>query len=84
MVIKEIRAQRRKKIGERDGRAIYSDERDETIVDHAYDTIKYHLISRPGVVLVPQNTDPNVIDLKDLMAWSAQTQRQRVRAGGGY
>jgi hypothetical protein len=83
-VIKEIRGQRRVKIGEREGRAIYSDARDESIPDHAYDTVKYHVISRPSPMRVAERKDPNVINLKELMQWSASNLRKRAGRSGGY
>jgi len=42
-VIRETRAQRRIKIGTQDGRDVFSDDRDESIVDHAYDTLRYRV-----------------------------------------
>lgn len=39
--ISELGAQRRKLIGYEDGKAVYSDEREETIKDHAYDCVRY-------------------------------------------
>jgi hypothetical protein len=85
-VIKEIRGQRRVKIGERDGRALYSDERDITVTDHAYDTIKYHVISRPSPTRIPVKPDPNSINIQELMGWTAGRMRRRAaaRSTGGY
>jgi hypothetical protein len=77
-VIKEIRGQRRVKIGERDGRSVYSQERDPNIVDHAYDTIKYHVISRPAPSRLLKKSDPNVINILDLMNWTARNMRRRA------
>jgi hypothetical protein len=45
--ITELRAQKRIKIGESNGRAVYSDERDPTVVDHAFDAARYALVSFP-------------------------------------
>lgn len=83
-VIKELRGQRRVKIGEREGRAVYSEERDDTIVDHAYDTLKYHVISRPSPTRIIVKSDPNEINIRELMDWTARRMRQRASHGGGY
>ena len=48
-VILELRSQKRLKIEESGGRDVYSDERDDSVPDHAYDALKYHVISRPSV-----------------------------------
>ena len=47
--LKQIRAQRRVKIGTDLGKPIFSDERDDTITDHAYDPTRYFIASRPAV-----------------------------------
>jgi hypothetical protein len=46
--IKQIRAQRRVKIGTDLGKPVFSDERDPDITDHAYDPIRYFVASRPA------------------------------------
>lgn len=48
-VILELKSQKRLKIEESGGRDVYSDERDDSVPDHAYDALKYHVISRPSV-----------------------------------
>ena len=48
-VILELKSQRRVKLEEAGGRDIYSDERDDSVADHAYDALKYFVISRPPV-----------------------------------
>ena len=40
-VINETQSQRRKKIGDENGRTIYSDDREPSIADHAYDAERY-------------------------------------------
>lgn len=52
-VIRETRAQKRKCLGTVGGKKIFSDERDETIVDHAYDCLRYCLASRPPIAREP-------------------------------
>jgi len=39
--IKQLGAQRKKLIGTVDGKSIYSDDRDDKIIDHAYDCVRY-------------------------------------------
>jgi hypothetical protein len=51
-VIRETRSQRRVKIGTDLGRPMFSDDRDETIADHAYDALRYLVSSRPPVATV--------------------------------
>lgn len=55
-VLRETRAQRRLKMGTDLGKPIFSDERDATIVDHAYDPLRYFIASRPGVPSAEQRT----------------------------
>lgn len=47
--IRELKNQRKEKIGSENGKDIYSDERDEKIPDHAYDCVRYFAASRPPV-----------------------------------
>lgn len=47
--LRETRAQRRVKVGTDLGKPVFSDERDPTIVDHAYDPVRYMVASRPRV-----------------------------------
>ena len=46
--INQLKSQRREKIGDYNGKIIYSDEREKSIVDHAYDCIRY-MISMHGI-----------------------------------
>jgi hypothetical protein len=48
-LLKEMRSQRREKIGSEAGKPIFSDERDDNISDHAYDCARYFIASRPAV-----------------------------------
>ncbi len=47
--VRELRAQRRVKVGTDLGKPIFSDERDPTIPDHAYDCVRYELASRSPI-----------------------------------
>ena len=51
--ILELKSQKRVKVEEAGGRDVYSDDRDDTVPDHAYDALKYFVISRPSVVREP-------------------------------
>jgi PBSX family phage terminase large subunit len=48
--ILELKSQKRIKVEEAGGRDVYSDDRDDTVPDHAYDALKYFIISRPSVM----------------------------------
>ena len=48
-LVREIKSQRRLKIASQMGKAVFSDERDETIPDHAVDCCRYFIASRPPV-----------------------------------
>lgn len=52
--IRQIRSQRRVKIGVEMGRPIFSDERDDTVTDHAYDPVRYGMASRAPIARAPQ------------------------------
>lgn len=59
--LRQTRSARRKKIGTDNGRPIFSDEREESVPDHAYDPLRYFIASRPapptvGVKRYGQNT----------------------------
>ena len=45
--IRETRSQRRIKVGTQDGKDIFSDDRDPSIVDHAYDCVRYWVADMP-------------------------------------
>lgn len=44
--IKELQSQRKKLIGYFDGKAMYSDDREDSVVDHAYDCVRYFVAMR--------------------------------------
>jgi hypothetical protein len=46
-ILRELRSQRREKIGTDMGRPIFSDEREKSISDHSYDSFRYLVASRP-------------------------------------
>lgn len=48
--ILELKSQKRLKIEEAGGRDVYSDDRDDSVPDHAYDALKYFVISRPTLM----------------------------------
>lgn len=43
VVVQETKAQRRVKLGEINGKSIYSDEREKGVSDHAYDFLRYYV-----------------------------------------
>lgn len=45
--VRELRSQRRVKVGSDLGRPIFSDERDPSVPDHGYDCVRYGVASRP-------------------------------------
>lgn len=47
--LRQLRAQRRIQVGTDLGKPVFSDERDDKIPDHGYDTIRYFVASRPPV-----------------------------------
>ena len=47
--IRELQSQKREKIGSDLGKPRFSDDRDEKVPDHSYDTIRYFIASRPPV-----------------------------------
>jgi len=58
--ITELRTQRRQKLGELNGRPIYSDEREKGVTDHAYDPLRYliafHAVGPKEVKKKPSET----------------------------
>ncbi len=64
--IKETRSQRRLQIGSDLGRPIFSDDRNEDIVDHAYDCVRYTIAGRPPVPL-PKLAAPNPMSLNEVV-----------------
>lgn len=54
--IKQIQSQRKKLIGYIDGKAIYSDEREDSITDHAYDPIRYFIAMHGSGLSLPRPT----------------------------
>jgi hypothetical protein len=76
-VILELKSQKRLKIEEAGGRDVFSDDRDETVPDHAYDALKYFVISRPAVMREPARAP-------GLMTWQGYSnymRRQNQRKG---
>jgi hypothetical protein len=52
----QLRSQRRKKIGTELGRPVFSDDRDDSIPDHAYDCVRYRIASRPPLAPIATRT----------------------------
>lgn len=47
-IVKDVRSQRRERIGMSLGKPIFSDERDGNVRDHGYDVVRYAVASRPS------------------------------------
>ena len=75
--ILELKSQRRIKLEEAGGRDIYSDDRDDSVPDHAYDALKYFVISRPPVAR-EASVKPGLLTWK---GYSNYMKRQRSRGG---
>lgn len=46
-LLRQLQAQKKKQIAVVNGKPIFSDERDDSIPDHAYDTLRYYVGTRP-------------------------------------
>jgi hypothetical protein len=67
-VIKEIQSQRRKLIGYIEGKAYYSDEREDGVPDHAYDCIRYMVAMHGSSLTEPRRpVKPNTFNWYRLM-----------------
>jgi Phage terminase large subunit len=79
-VIIETRAQRYTKIGENsDGVQLFSEVRDELIVDHAYDALKYGVASRPALGLAPTRPEAGPGDIYIDRYYAAEEKIRRGR-----
>lgn len=56
--ITQLQSQRRKLLGYFDGKAIYSDEREDSVTDHAYDPIRYYVAMHGGSRSEPKRKAP--------------------------
>lgn len=70
--ILELKSQKRVKVEEAGGRDVYSDDRDDTVPDHAYDALKYFVISRPSVMREPAKSP-------GLLTWQGYSNMMRRR-----
>lgn len=77
--ILELKSQKRIKVEEAGGRDVYSDDRDDTVPDHAYDALKYFIISRPSVVRDTSNANPGLMTWK---GYSNMMKRNNERRRG--
>ena len=69
--INELQAQRRKLIGYVDGKAVYSDERENRVLDHAYDPIRY-FVAMHGSPLSERTKPPN----RNTLRWYRALQKK--------
>lgn len=77
--ITQTRAQRRVKVGTEMGRPLFSDERDETIVDHAYDPVRYFIASRAPLFADQVPTLVRGTFAYEQQRAKLQAQRQKIR-----
>ncbi len=80
-ILKDIRAQRRAVVQITGDVKVFSDERDDTVRDHGYDTVKYDLIMRPRVADTPAPPPgpPGQIPVADYMKAGVEERRRRGR-----
>ena len=83
-LIFETRAQKRKALSE-GANTIWSDERDDRVVDHLYDTLRYFMATRPPVAHEP-SIKPGIFTWKGYADYSVATRKKRSQtaAGGAY
>lgn len=73
-VIRQTRSQKRVKVGTKDGQDVFSDERDETIEDHAYDPLRYYVADCPGLA----GEEARKVSPKSWMAAQEQLRRMEM------
>ena len=74
--INETGAQRRKLLGYEEGKAIYSDDREESIKDHAYDCIRYFVAMHGTTRVEKKQAIP-----RNSMAWYRMKMKQGKKLG---
>lgn len=57
-VILETTSQRRELVGTYNGKSLYSDDRDESVTDHAYDTLRYYVAQHNKGFIEKQKAPP--------------------------
>lgn len=90
--IRELRSQRRDKVGSDNGRDLYSDDRDTSIPDHSYDCLRYFIASRPPLSqITPKKRLTGTMlearmmlkrQLRNDPRWQQHIRDQRVRMRG--
>jgi hypothetical protein len=71
----QIGLQRKKKIGDDNGKAIYSDERESTVVDHAYDPVRYFVAAHGKASPLKRAAPPKLSFQRYLLA-----EKKRINA----
>jgi phage terminase large subunit len=74
-LLKEIRAQKREKVAE----GVYSDKRDDSVVDHSYDAFRYMVAARPSVARQPRQDKYNVNTFMGYSNFSKREKERRLR-----
>ena len=78
--IQELQSQRRKQLAYIDGKAIFCDDREESVADHAYDCIRY-FVSQHGKDQISSSKPPPRFSFK-YYKHLAERQRQLVALAG--
>jgi len=78
-IIRQIRSQRRMKLGTDNGRPIFSDERDDKNPRHAYDPLRYFIASQPPI----PNGVPQKYSARSFMGMRAMAIAARKRGRSG-
>jgi len=71
-ILKQLRSQKREKVAE----GVYSDKRDDSVEDHAYDAFRYKVAARPSAARAPRQ---NKYDTNTFMGYSNWSKRERDR-----
>lgn len=73
--ITQLQSQRRKVLGYVDGKAIYCDDRDDKVTDHAYDPTRYFVAMHGSSLSIPKREPP-----RNSIKWfKMMTQRAKAR-----
>lgn len=79
-IIRQTGAQRKKLLGTIDGKNIYAEDRDDKIVDHAYDTVRYYVAMHGAQPSTQQKKPPRNSFAYYQAVLKAQLYRERVGA----
>lgn len=77
-VVRELKSQKRERLGTDNGKPIFSDKRDENVSDHSYDCLRYMVAACPATPAEIQRKPSR----KSFEAWGKLA--DRFRASGGW